>query len=115
MLKYTFDRAIIWRKKIIYRGSGERIQYGGRKLYFIPGTRPVKLKYINDMDIVVRNEALQIKFFLDNVKAGDFCIDVGDIWASSQYCYPHWYLPLAGLLLSSQMPSPELFWKRISC
>ena len=77
MLRYMFDRTIILGKRIIYRRSGEPIQYGEHKLCFIPGTRPVRLKYINDDNIVVRNDALQIKFFLDNVKTGDFCIDVG--------------------------------------
>jgi len=37
----------------------------------------VRLKYVNSRDVVVRNDATQINFFLDSVKAGDFVLDVG--------------------------------------
>ncbi len=64
-------------KKLMYRQRGEPIQYGKHKLRYIPGTRPVRLTYVDSNDVTVRNDALQIQFFLENVVEGGFVVDVG--------------------------------------
>lgn len=64
-------------KTIRYLNRGEPIHYGSHKLRYIPGTRPVRLKYINSPIGIVKNDARQIQFFLDNLHPGDLVLDVG--------------------------------------
>ena len=73
----SFHQKVIKAKKLWYGDRGEPIQYGAHKLRYLPGTRPVRLKYINSPDVTVRNDVRQIQFFLDNVKSGDFVLDIG--------------------------------------
>jgi len=64
-------------KRLWYRDRGEPIQYGQHRLRYVPGTRPVRLKYQDSPDVTVRNDVKQIYFFLENVKCGDFVLDIG--------------------------------------
>lgn len=73
----AFQVRVTEAKRLWYRNRGELIRYGRHKLRYIPGTRPVRLKYLNSSDVVVRNDALQINFFLEHVKAGGFVLDIG--------------------------------------
>jgi len=57
--------------------GGEPIQYGSHKLRYLVGTRPVRLKYARSGDIVARNDAQQIQFFLDRVRPGQLVFDIG--------------------------------------
>jgi len=75
--KPAFHKRIIEAKKFWYGNQGEPIQYGNHKLRYVAGTRPVRMKYIDSPDVVVRNDVRQIGFFLDNVKSGDFVLDIG--------------------------------------
>jgi len=75
--KPSFHKGVIEAKKLWYGSQGEPIQYGDHKLRYVPGTRPVRLQYIDSPDVIVRNDVRQIRFFLDNVKSGDFVLDVG--------------------------------------
>ncbi len=73
----SFHRKVIEAKRLWYRDRGEPIQYGEHKLRYLPGTRPVRLRYIDSPDVTVRNDVRQIKFFLDNARSGDSVLDVG--------------------------------------
>lgn len=73
----SFHRGVVAAKNLWYREHGEPIQYGPHKLRYVPGTRPVRLKYVNSPDAVVRNDVMQIYFFLDRVKSGDLVLDIG--------------------------------------
>ncbi|MGH9872393.1 MAG: FkbM family methyltransferase [Pyrinomonadaceae bacterium] len=73
----ALHRGITEAKKLWYRGRGEPIEYGEHKLRYLSGTRPVRLKYIDSPDVVVRNDASQIKFFIEQIKPGDFVLDIG--------------------------------------
>jgi len=74
---HSIQRSVVAGKRLWYRERGEPIQYGTHKLRYVPGTRPVRLKYVNSPDVMVRNDATQISFFLDSVKPGDFVLDIG--------------------------------------
>ncbi|MFN2512399.1 MAG: FkbM family methyltransferase [Pyrinomonadaceae bacterium] len=50
------------------------------------------MKYVNSPDVTVRNDVAQINFFLDNVKPGDFALDIGGHFGQ--------YAVLLGLLVS---------------
>jgi FkbM family methyltransferase len=56
---------------------GEPISYGSHNLHYVVGTRPVRLKYATSDDIVARNDALQIDFFLNRIKPGQLVFDIG--------------------------------------
>lgn len=75
--KPAFQNCIISAKKAWYRSRGEPIQYGAHKLRYVPGTRPVRLKYVDSPDVVVRNDAKQIDFFLKRVQPGQLVLDIG--------------------------------------
>jgi FkbM family methyltransferase len=68
---------VIAAKRLWYRERGEPIQYGPHNLRYLPGSRPVRLKYANSPDVAVRNDVKQISFFLESVKPGDFVLDIG--------------------------------------
>jgi FkbM family methyltransferase len=63
-------------KKIIYSG-GEKYEFGGVELLFMPNTRPVKRKYINDQSDVVRNDVLQIFYMEKNFLPEHVLWDIG--------------------------------------
>jgi hypothetical protein len=42
-------------KELWYGDRGEPIQYGPHRPRYVPGTRRVRLKYIDSQDAVVRN------------------------------------------------------------
>lgn len=73
MSVHTIATAI---KKIIYH-NGESYLFGENKLKFHPGTRPVKRKYINTDNDVVRNDVLQIEYFEKHFNQDDVLWDIG--------------------------------------
>jgi FkbM family methyltransferase len=73
----AFHRTVTSAKKLWYGNRGEPIRYGQHTLRYVPGTRPVRLKYLNSPDVTSSNDARQINFFLQNVQSGDFVLDVG--------------------------------------
>ncbi len=75
--KPAFQNGIISAKKLWYRSRGEPIQYGAHKLRYVPGTRPVRLEYVDSSDVVARNDARQIDFFLKRVQPGQLILDIG--------------------------------------
>jgi len=75
--KSGYHNGITAAKKFWYGNTGEPIKYHEHKLRYVPGTRPVRLKYINSPNPVVRNDAKQLEFFLDNIHKGDLVLDVG--------------------------------------
>lgn len=67
---------IIGLKKFIYK-HGESYKFNSSKLNFLPGSRPIKRKYINSQSDVVRNDVLQIEFFEKYFKQTDTLWDIG--------------------------------------
>lgn len=70
------SKLIDYAKKILYP-NGEPYTFNGRKLQFVPGTRPIRRKYLNSSNDVVRNDVLQINFFERYFKSGDILWDIG--------------------------------------
>jgi FkbM family methyltransferase len=70
-------RAIKTAKALWFGARGEPIEYGSHKLRYLVGSRPVRLKYSTSDDVVARNDAKQIQFFLDRVRPGQLVLDVG--------------------------------------
>src|SRR6267142_6469385 len=73
----SFHRGVIGAKRLWYGERGEPIQYGEHKLRYVPGTRPVRVNFIDSPDVTVRNDVHQINFFLEHIRRGDFVLDIG--------------------------------------
>lgn len=63
-------------KKFIY-GRSEKYKFNGNRLLFKTGSRPVRRKYLNSPDDVVRNDVLQIEFFEKEFGPRDVLWDIG--------------------------------------
>jgi FkbM family methyltransferase len=70
-------RAVKTAKSLWFGERGEPIEYGPHKLRYLVGSRPVRLRYATSSDVVARNDAKQIQFFLDRVRTGQLVLDVG--------------------------------------
>lgn len=70
-------RLVTGAKRLWYGSRGEPIRYGSHELRYIVGSRPVRLKYATSGDMVARNDARQIQFFIDNVHPGQLVLDIG--------------------------------------
>jgi FkbM family methyltransferase len=70
-------RLMLAAKKCLFFGRGEPYRIGDRVLRFVPGTRPVRLRYQSSKNGVNRYDALQLAWMLNNLADGDLAIDVG--------------------------------------
>ncbi|OAI44849.1 hypothetical protein AYO42_00610 [Rhizomicrobium sp. SCGC AG-212-E05] len=64
-------------KALVYAKSGEPYVINGHTLRYLAGTRPVRLRYLSSTNRNTRYDALQVKWFADNLKEGDTAIDIG--------------------------------------
>lgn len=64
-------------KTRLFANLGEPYRIGETVLRFVPGTRPVRLRYRTSENAVSRHDALQLAWMIDNLAEGDFVIDVG--------------------------------------
>jgi FkbM family methyltransferase len=70
-------RLVLAVKKCFFARRGEPYLVGDNKLYFVPGTRPVRLRYRTSDNAINRYDAMQLDWMLDNLAEGNFAIDVG--------------------------------------
>ncbi|MDB5441319.1 MAG: putative methyltransferase [Caulobacteraceae bacterium] len=76
MKRFLYE--VVRRLKLLTYGTrGEPYRLGSHVLRFVPGTRPVRLKYISSLNWVVKYDALEIKTLVEGVVAGDTIFDVG--------------------------------------
>lgn len=68
---------ILVAKSRLFAGRGEPYRVGGKTLRFVPGTRPVRLRYQDSENSVNLYDAMQLAWLLDNLGEGDVAIDVG--------------------------------------
>jgi FkbM family methyltransferase len=64
-------------KRVIYGRRGEPYRIEGHTLRYVPGTRPVRLRYLRSQNSIVRYDALQVQLFSTRVAEGDTIIDIG--------------------------------------
>jgi FkbM family methyltransferase len=70
-------RLVLAAKTWFFADRGEPYRIGGKTLRFVPGTRPVRLRYQIAENAVNRYDALQLAWMLNNLAEGDLAIDVG--------------------------------------
>jgi FkbM family methyltransferase len=73
----TRHRLVLATKTWFFGGRGEPYRIGGKTLRFVPGTRPVRLRYQTAENAVNRYDALQLSWMVKNLAEGDLAIDVG--------------------------------------
>ena len=71
------DQAVLALKRIFYVGRGEPYTIQGHRLRYIPGTRPIRLKYASSTNLVNRYDALQLLLISQNLQEGDTALDIG--------------------------------------
>jgi FkbM family methyltransferase len=77
MLLALRHRLVLAAKKCLFSGRGEPYRIGEKTLRFVPGTRPVRLRYQTAENTVNRYDAMQLAWILENLTEGDVAIDVG--------------------------------------
>jgi FkbM family methyltransferase len=82
MLRKVKDDLVVGIKRLLYGRRGEPYAIAGHTLRFLPGSRPVKLKYIESENPVVRYDALQIEFFSRHLSEGSVAVDIGAHWGT---------------------------------
>lgn len=76
-MQNNWHRAVTKAKTFFYGTRGEPFIYASTTLRFVPGSRPVRSKYRNSSNAVVRYDALQHDFFETHIAPGTTCLDVG--------------------------------------
>ena len=61
MFRNSRHQAATLLKQLIYGRRGEPYRIGGRTLRYLPGTRPVRLRYINSPNEISKYDAMQVQ------------------------------------------------------
>jgi len=76
-LRHRYHQFIVWIKRVLYGSRGEPYSVRGVKLRFLPGTRPIRQRYVHSKDPVNRYDAMQIELLTSQLNEGDVAIDIG--------------------------------------
>lgn len=71
------DRAALSAKRLLYGLHGEPYEFAGQTLRFVPGTRPVRRKFIHSANLVNRDDVLEILWLESHLEKGSVALDVG--------------------------------------
>jgi FkbM family methyltransferase len=77
MLAGAIRQSVSLLKSGLYGRAGEPYRIAGHVLRFTPGSRPVRLHYATSANGVNRYDALQLKLLSEQMKPGEFALDVG--------------------------------------
>jgi FkbM family methyltransferase len=77
MLGTWRHQLVLGLKRAFYSGRGEPYRIGGNTLRYLPGSRPVRLRYSRSPNSVTRYDALQVVWLSNHLTKGDIAIDVG--------------------------------------
>jgi FkbM family methyltransferase len=77
MLDTLRHRSILSIKRLLYGQSGEPYRIPGHTLRYLPGTRPVRLRYARSRNGISRFDALQVAWLTQHLKEGDVALDIG--------------------------------------
>ena len=64
-------------KRALYGRRGEPYRIEGHTLRYLPGTRPVRLRYTRSRSGITRYDALQVLWLSAHLKEGDTAVDIG--------------------------------------
>jgi FkbM family methyltransferase len=69
-------------KRFLYGRRGEPYRIDGHTLRYLPGTRPVRLRYTRSQNRVARYDSLQVAWLSSHLTEGDTAIDIGAHYGS---------------------------------
>jgi FkbM family methyltransferase len=64
-------------KEVLYGRHGEPYRIEGHTLRYVPGTRPVRLRYTRSRNGITRYDALQVVWLSTHLTEGDTAVDIG--------------------------------------
>jgi FkbM family methyltransferase len=64
-------------KRALYRARGEPYRIDGYTLRYLPGTRPVRMRYAQSRNSSARYDALQVAWLTTHLNEGDVALDIG--------------------------------------
>ena len=64
-------------KRILYGACGEPYRIKCHTLRFLPGTRPVRMRYVGSRNSSARYDALQVLWLTTQLNDSDFALDIG--------------------------------------
>ncbi len=64
-------------KQVFYGRRGEPYRIEGHTLRYLPGTRPVRLRYTRSRNGITRYDALQVVWLSTHLTEGDTALDIG--------------------------------------
>jgi FkbM family methyltransferase len=70
-------RFLLRLKRALYGGHGEPYRIAGQTLRYLPGTRPIRLRYARSKCSNARYDALQVVWLTEHLHEGDIAIDIG--------------------------------------
>ncbi len=70
-------KLVMQAKQLFYGKKGEPYLIKGRELRYVPGTRPIRLKYMTSANVNSCNDAWQVNILSENLREGDTCLDIG--------------------------------------
>lgn len=80
MLAPLRHRSALAVKRLLYGRRGEPYHVQGKVLRYLPGTRPVRLRYLNSKNGITRYDAMQVEWFSTRLTEGDTAVDIGAHW-----------------------------------
>ena len=78
-MRHDFALAL---KRVLYGRRGEPYRIDGQTLRYLPGTRPVRLRYTRSRNGVTRYDALQVAWISSQLTEGDTAVDIGAHYGS---------------------------------
>jgi FkbM family methyltransferase len=70
-------RFVLGLKRALYGARGEPYRIAGHTLRYLPGTRPVRMRYVNSRSSNARYDALQVVWLIAHLDEGDTALDIG--------------------------------------
>jgi FkbM family methyltransferase len=77
MITNVRHQLVLGLKQVLYGRRGEPYRIEGHTLRYLPGTRPVRLRYIRSRNGNARYDALQVVWLSNHLAEGDTAVDIG--------------------------------------
>jgi FkbM family methyltransferase len=76
-IAYLRHQLALGLKRALYGSRGEPYRIKGHTLRFVPGTRPVRMRYVRSQNSTARYDALQVVWLTNHLEEGDTAVDIG--------------------------------------
>lgn len=77
MITGLWHQFVLRVKWVLYGRRGEPYRIEEQTLRYLPGTRPVRLRYSRSQNCIARYDALQVAWLINNLTEGDIAVDIG--------------------------------------